>query len=502
MARTDVQGGIRWSAAAVLPLFIGLVLLSSPVDAQSTPDRLVYVFASDDGRAATVFDRIPVNSAAGSVLLPVPEGADVRTIQDENGTDLTWARRSAGTLDVAASGSSPITIVTEVGSTRPGALEIRFGRGYEGSARVIAALPVDLVPDDERFSIDQAGVDALFAARWPIAEDRTLWVSDASAVEVLRFSPPVEHAPLSLAIVIGLFVILAGATVWLFARIHRGLEDPTVRGRTMGFLDHLDELRGRVLVVVVVVLVATTFFFTFRFRWMELYGFLVPVPWPDMFHNTAAQVYGLLARLVVPDGVQVVVTRPLDAAALQVGISVALALLVTFPVILYQLYAFLAPGLYPRERRAVFTTVPFILVLFVAGAVFGVWGIAPFIVAVLYRYAEGIDAVTFLNAQELVSFTVLFAVLFGIAFQLPAVMTLLVRIGVTRTYTYIKYWRHAVLGIAIVAGLVTDPTVMSQLIVGAVLLLLYGLGLATSYVVERRRLNRMAIEAAERERRV
>jgi len=180
------------------------------------------------------------------------------------------------------------------------------------------------------------------------------------------------------------------------------------------------------------------------------------------------------------------VISPWDAVVTQMGLSIALAVAIAFPVLFYHIYAFLAPGMYPTERRAVVVAVPVVVALFLAGAAFGLLLMLPVTLTILYEFPKFLDAEPLLNVADLVSLAALMALAFGLAFQLPLIMALTARMGLVSARAYREKWRHAVLVIAIVAALITDPTVISQAIVGAVLLVLYLIGLVLASLVERR----------------
>lgn len=293
--------------------------------------------------------------------------------------------------------------------------------------------------------------------------------------------PSPEAAFAALAAFLG--VSIAWAWV-LYARLRPVLP----RTGSMRFLDHLDELRVRLLRVAGILAYWLVVFTAFRFRPVALGPMTVVEPVLDVFDNAAARVYAALAANVVPPGVQLVVTQPLEAVGAQIQVAFLLAFVVGLPAILFELWAFLGPGLQARERRLLARVLPAAVGLFLAGAAFAYGLVVPLLLRVFYAFADPLGAVAFLSVGSLVGMVVLFAFLFGLAFELPLVLALLVTLRVTSPRLYLEYGRHATLLLFVVAALVTDPTLVSFLIVGGVLCGLYWGGVLLSFAVRPPRL--------------
>lgn len=470
----------------LLLALIGLLVLSPPAEAaEPTSEATVYAVATDDGSAYTVFQRITPPSGT----IGVPPVFETLVVTDENGAALAWAEARSGIIEVSDSEADAV-LVTARGV--PGPAETQsVGIGLASGVRITAF--VVALPDDYTIGgLDEVSrqdlVDREGLSSWPLPQDHTYWASfdpegAPHEVRVAASSQSAGAAPYALLAV--LLVLLGITTVWLMRRVHRGV-DARTRPSQMPILSHLEELRARVLWIFGTLVVAASFFFTFGLRWTTLLGYRLPIPYPSIYNNAAAQVFAWLSRHVVPPEVQVIVVSPWDAVGTQITIAFALAVAVTFPVLFYHVYAFLAPALYPRERRAVFLTVPVVVILFVLGAGFGLGLMLPFTITVLYGFAGTLGATAFLNVPELVSLGTLMGLVFGLAFELPVVMALLSAIGLIPAATWRHYWRHAVVIIALVAAIITDPTILTQLIVGSVLLLLYGIGIVLAMAFEKK----------------
>lgn len=279
-----------------------------------------------------------------------------------------------------------------------------------------------------------------------------------------------------------LVAIAAAGAAYLLRRPRTAAADAR-----MGVWQHVEELRNRLAIAVVSWLVAFVAAFTFR---IEVRGGW-PVPVPALQDNLASQTFQVIAGHLVPDGVRLVVTRPLDAFLAELSIAAGIGFVVALPVIAWQVAAFGGPALRPEERRAARVAVVPSLVLFLAGAAFAWYLVLPLLLEVLYGYAGPIGAEPLLVVGDLVSFALTFILTFGLAFQLPVVMYGLARVGLVSARGFASKWRHAVVGILVFSALLTDPTVLSQVMMAVPMMLLYGVG-----IVAARRASRVRSAAA------
>lgn len=247
-------------------------------------------------------------------------------------------------------------------------------------------------------------------------------------------------------------------------------------GTRMKLWGHVAELRDRLLWCAGSWMAATMVAFSFRLE-ARPWGYTLV---PALHDNLAAQLYRVLADLLVPDGVRLVVLRPLDGFAAEFTIAMAIGFAVALPVLLWHAAAFVGPALQPRERRTLRLALLPAVALFLAGATFAGTVLAPVLLETLYGYAEPLGAEPFLQVGELVSFTVTLAVVFGLASLTPIAMAGLAAAGLVGWRGFLKGWRHAVVGIVVLCALVTDGTLVTLAMVAVPLIGLYfvGVGLA------------------------
>lgn len=149
------------------------------------------------------------------------------------------------------------------------------------------------------------------------------------------------------------------------------------------------------------------------------------------------------------------------------------------PWIFYQLWIFVAEGLYPTEKKYVYIYLPFSLILFILGASMAYFFVFQPVLQFLLSFNETMGAEPNLRISEWLSFFLMLPLGFGIGFQLPLVMLFLNRIGVISVEIYLSQWRIAILGIFVAAMLLTpsDPTSMMLLAIPLTILYFLGIGL-------------------------
>lgn len=241
----------------------------------------------------------------------------------------------------------------------------------------------------------------------------------------------------------------------------------------MALLDHVADLRRRLLASVAAVLAGVLVSLGVGLDWASGW----PMPRLALYDSISTQLFRAVAADLVPPGVQLIVTTPMDGFSAQFAWSLALGLLLGMPIVLWQLGGFFAPALQPREARILrFAVLPSVL-LFVAGAIFAYLVVAPTALEALYGFSSALGAAPFLEVGAFSSFVLGFLVGFGFAFQTPIVMVALSRTGLVAPTTWRKGWRQATVLIFVAAGMLTpDPTVVSQFLLAGPLLGLYALG--------------------------
>src|SRR5262249_45692983 len=144
--------------------------------------------------------------------------------------------------------------------------------------------------------------------------------------------------------------------------------------------------------------------------------------------------------------------------------SMVFAAVLAAPVVIWQAWAFVAAGLYVRERRVFHRFFPFMMVLLAAGVLFGCFFAVPYGLCFLIRLQGPGIVTSMLTVDNYFNFLFLLTTAMGLVFELPMVMVALQRIGLVRHRTFVKQWRYAVLSIFAIAMLITPPDPFSMLL--------------------------------------
>ena len=203
------------------------------------------------------------------------------------------------------------------------------------------------------------------------------------------------------------------------------------------------------------------------------------------FANT---LYALLAQPLLdklPKGGQLIATQVASPFFAPMKLAFFVALVVAMPWLLYQAWAFVAPGLYRREKRLAFPLLSSALLLFYAGCAFAYFLVLPMVFGFLAKVTP--DGVAMMSdISSYLDFVLVLFLAFGLAFELPVALVILVLLGWVTPAQLREGRGYAVVGVFVIAAIVTPPDVISQLMLAIPMCLLYEAGiLAASMVVPR-----------------
>ena len=231
------------------------------------------------------------------------------------------------------------------------------------------------------------------------------------------------------------------------------------------FMSHLIELRDRFIRALLAILIV----------------FVCLFPWAKELYNLLAQ--PLLASL--PQGGQMIATDVVGVFLVPMKVALMVAFLIALPYVLYQVWAFVAPGLYAHEKRLALPLVAASVVLFFVGMAFAYFLVFPTVFGFMAKIApEGVAWMT--DIEKYLSFVLSTFVAFGVTFEVPVIVVVLVGIGVVDIAKLKEIRPYVIVGAFVIGAIFTPPDVISQLILAIPLCLLYELGILLARFAGRR----------------
>jgi len=226
----------------------------------------------------------------------------------------------------------------------------------------------------------------------------------------------------------------------------------------LSFVQHLDELRKRIIICLLGIIAASivSYFFV---------GKLIPY-------------------LAEPVG-RLVFIQPLEAFITYLKIALICGFCLSLPLILYQVWAFICSGLTVRERRYIYLYAPLSLLLFLIGAIFAYKVIVPYGLKFLLSFG-GPYIQPMISVSRYISFLGMMLLAFGVAFELPVVVMFLTKLGLVTPQFLRKKRKYVLLGIFILAALLTPPDIFTQLLMALPLILLYELSILLTMIIRNR----------------
>jgi len=249
-------------------------------------------------------------------------------------------------------------------------------------------------------------------------------------------------------------------------------KDHGAAGATMSIIGHLAEIRSR-LIWIIVTLIASVIVCSF-------------------FVNE------LVARFIeMGQGFEFVYIAPAELITSYIKIVLIAGLVITSPVILFQIWRFIRPAIEPHEKRiglfAIFGATGF----FVIGALFAYFIAVPMTIGFFVRFDTTGYIVAQISVANYINFLLSMFVMFGLVFEIPVLTFFLAQLGIVKPYYLVKTRKYAILVIFVVAMIITPPDIVSQLVVGIPMVVLYEISIIISRIIAKRKALKEQREAEE-----
>lgn len=232
------------------------------------------------------------------------------------------------------------------------------------------------------------------------------------------------------------------------------------------FLSHLEELRKRLIICAIAVGI----------------GFVISYIFAERLFNILI----LPLMRVMPTGNKLIFTNLPEMFVTYLKTALICGILLTAPIVFYQLWMFIAPGLYQHEKKYVIPFVLFSTILFVGGALFGYFIVFPFGFKFFLGFAnEYIQALP--SVKQYFSFSIKLLFAFGVVFELPVVAFFLSKMGVVTPEFLKKKRKYALLLAFVMAAILTPPDVITQFMMAGPLIVLYEIGIVVAKIARRKK---------------
>ena len=251
--------------------------------------------------------------------------------------------------------------------------------------------------------------------------------------------------------------------------------------KEMSFLDHLEELRWHIIRSLVSVLIFAIIVFIFK---EFVFDMVIFAPRRESF--LTYQVLCGMGDFICfkPPEFDIIPREFGEKFFTHLKISFWLGIVISFPYIFWEIWKFIKPGLYKNEQKAARGMVFICSSLFMIGVLFGYFIISPFAIKFLAGYSLGsVEAVKVVSSSSLssyVNYMTMFTIPAGIIFELPVVVYFLSRIGILSPAFMRKYRRHAIVIILLFAAIITPPEIVTQILIGIPVLVLYEISIFIS----------------------
>ncbi|MGD9557551.1 MAG: twin-arginine translocase subunit TatC [Mangrovibacterium sp.] len=263
----------------------------------------------------------------------------------------------------------------------------------------------------------------------------------------------------------------------------------------MSFLEHLEELRWHIIRAFLSIIIFSVIAFIEKDFIFDKVIFRPKEP--DFWTN---RMFGLLADYVGMDSVRIN-TKPLQLISISMSgqfmthfwTAVIAGLIIASPYVIFEIWRFIKPALYDKEKKYSRGAVFYMSALFVLGVIFGYYLIVPLSVHFLGSYSISESVANQINILSYINTVTSITLASGLIFELPIVVYVLSKVGILQPEMMKKYRRHAYVVLLIVSAIITPPDVFSQVLVCVPLVFLYEIGIIIS-----RRVNRKAEEELEK----
>ncbi len=254
------------------------------------------------------------------------------------------------------------------------------------------------------------------------------------------------------------------------------------------YYKYFNELLRRLLIPTIFFIVVLILVMFFKFNKVEINKLYIYYPFPSLTNSTSVIIFKKIRNFMLPKNMILISVNAFDPLISSLYTSSLISAIISSPLWIYEIYAFIFPALTQKERKTINMFIIPSIILFIFGALFSYFIILPAIFRFMYYLDLGIGVLPSLSIRAFISTVLSFVLLVGISFEYPIVIMALTYIGFVDYKTLLKYWRYAI-AISFIIALIISPGATGGIIeitIGLTLSGLYFLGILISkYIIKR-----------------
>jgi len=240
-------------------------------------------------------------------------------------------------------------------------------------------------------------------------------------------------------------------------------DNPTISSPFKEFLGHLDELRKRFLRILIILAVATV---------------------AGLFFSERLILF-ITGRAIFDDAPYLALLYPTEGFVVRLKVAFVAGIFITAPLWFWQVWGFLSPALYKREKKVIVPVIAASSGAFLLGAVFGFW-VLPHAAHYFMSLAPS-DVEVYWSLGKYVDFSLRLLIAFALVFELPLIIYAAAMLGIVTTKQLRKYRRHAYVGVLVSAAIITPPDIFTQIVLAIPLVILYETGIILAMMAQKKR---------------
>ncbi|MCB8994031.1 MAG: twin-arginine translocase subunit TatC [Bacteroidales bacterium] len=257
----------------------------------------------------------------------------------------------------------------------------------------------------------------------------------------------------------------------------------------MSFLDHLEELRWRLIRSVLAIFVMAILAFVFK---DIIFDKIILAPksasfWTNRMFCELGRITGADSLCINQVPLEIISVKMAGQFNMHIMVSLIVGLITAFPYVFFEFWGFIRPALHSKEKRYANGAVFFSSVLFLIGVTFGYFMIVPLTVHFLGSYSVSAEVTNKINLISYVSTITSVVLAAGVVFELPVIVYFLTKVGIVTPEFMKKYRKHSIVVIMILAAIITPPDIFSQILVAIPLIILYEVSIGISKRIMKQR---------------